>query len=186
VLPKRDVFKIRSTEVPGQPTGAIFISGSRDGASADGYYLARLKQNLVAAATTSAQVVSGWRYRIEVEAIASQRAVEKAVVGERQIQRAAITTVAIGCLHQIADKAAVADYRQDVALDRTAARLRRTGADASRPIVGEARRFDQQQAAGSGPPSDGSSAKGARINSAAAVKGGSTNDQRSARILVTP
>lgn len=41
----RDVFKIRSTEVPGSRTGAIVISGSRDGASTDGYYLARLVGN---------------------------------------------------------------------------------------------------------------------------------------------
>ncbi|MGL6291225.1 MAG: hypothetical protein ACRC2H_11090 [Silanimonas sp.] len=41
----RDVFKIRSTEVPGSRTGAIVISGSRDGGSTDGYYLARLVGN---------------------------------------------------------------------------------------------------------------------------------------------
>ena len=41
----RDVFKIRSTEIPGSRTGAIVISGSRDGASTDGYYLARLVGN---------------------------------------------------------------------------------------------------------------------------------------------
>ena len=41
----RDVFKIRSTEVPGSRTGAIVISGSRDGAATDGYYLARLVGN---------------------------------------------------------------------------------------------------------------------------------------------
>ncbi len=43
----RDVFKIRSTEVPGQPTGTLFISGSRDGAGVNGYYLARLNNNFV-------------------------------------------------------------------------------------------------------------------------------------------
>lgn len=44
----RDVFKIRSSEVPGQNTSAIFISGSRDGASGeDGYFLARLDQNFL-------------------------------------------------------------------------------------------------------------------------------------------
>ena len=41
----RDVFKIRSTEVPGSRTGAVYISGARDGASTDGYYLARLVGN---------------------------------------------------------------------------------------------------------------------------------------------
>ena len=41
----RDVFKIRSTEVPGSRTGVIMISGSRDGAATDGYYLARLVGN---------------------------------------------------------------------------------------------------------------------------------------------
>lgn len=44
----RDVFKIRSTEVPGAATGQIFISGSRDSAN-DGYYLARLNGNFVTA-----------------------------------------------------------------------------------------------------------------------------------------
>ncbi len=45
----RDVFRIRTTEVPGEPTGAIYISGSRDTARAedDGYYLARLDGNFV-------------------------------------------------------------------------------------------------------------------------------------------
>jgi hypothetical protein len=41
----RDVFKIRSTEVPGSRTGAIVISGSRDSGTTDGYYLARLVGN---------------------------------------------------------------------------------------------------------------------------------------------
>ena len=45
----RDVFKIRSTEVPGQPTGDLYISGSRDGAAVDGYYLAKLVGNGVSA-----------------------------------------------------------------------------------------------------------------------------------------
>lgn len=43
----RDVFKIRSTEVPGQPTGSVYISGSRDGAVTNGYYLAKLNGNFV-------------------------------------------------------------------------------------------------------------------------------------------
>jgi len=53
----RDVFKIRSTEVPGQATGSIFISGSRDGASVNGYYLARLNQNFVNAVPTALSYV---------------------------------------------------------------------------------------------------------------------------------
>lgn len=48
----RDVFKIRSSEVPGAPTGILVISGSRDGASTDGYYLARLNGNFVSAVPT--------------------------------------------------------------------------------------------------------------------------------------
>lgn len=43
----RDVFRIRSTELPGQATGVIYVSGSRDGSSPDGYYIARLRGNLV-------------------------------------------------------------------------------------------------------------------------------------------
>jgi hypothetical protein len=43
----RDVFKIRSSEVPGSATGTLFISGSRDSGSTDGYYLAKLNANFV-------------------------------------------------------------------------------------------------------------------------------------------
>ena len=43
----RDVFKIRSTEVPGAATGAIFISGSRDNGTTNGYFLAKLNANFV-------------------------------------------------------------------------------------------------------------------------------------------
>lgn len=45
----RDVFRIRSNEVPGEPTGDIWISGSRDvsSSSEDGYYIARLNGNFV-------------------------------------------------------------------------------------------------------------------------------------------
>jgi hypothetical protein len=53
----RDVFKIRSTEVPGSTTGAIFISGSRDGGSTDGYYIAKLDQNFVNSLPTSLSYV---------------------------------------------------------------------------------------------------------------------------------
>ncbi len=42
----RDVFKLRSTEVPGDPTGSIYLSGNRDSANG-GYYLARLDGNFV-------------------------------------------------------------------------------------------------------------------------------------------
>jgi len=42
----RDVFRLRSTEIPGQPTGALYLSGSRDGAT-PGYYIARLDDNWV-------------------------------------------------------------------------------------------------------------------------------------------
>ena len=45
----RDIFKIRSTEVPGAATGEIFISGSRDGSATNGYYLAKLNGNFVSA-----------------------------------------------------------------------------------------------------------------------------------------
>lgn len=41
-----DVFKLRSTEVPGAATGALYLSGNRDSAST-GYYLARLNGNFV-------------------------------------------------------------------------------------------------------------------------------------------
>ncbi len=45
----RDVFKIRSTEIPGSPTGDIYISGSRDGGATDGYYIAKLNSNFLSA-----------------------------------------------------------------------------------------------------------------------------------------
>lgn len=53
----RDVFKIRSSEIPGQPTGSIILSGSRDGAVTDGYYLARLNGNFVSALPTALSYV---------------------------------------------------------------------------------------------------------------------------------
>lgn len=43
----RDVFKLRSTEIPGAATGALYLSGNRDSANT-GYYLARLNGNFVA------------------------------------------------------------------------------------------------------------------------------------------
>ena len=45
-----DVLRIRVTNVPGQTTGAIYFSGSRDGATPSdqtGYYIARLNDNFV-------------------------------------------------------------------------------------------------------------------------------------------
>jgi len=42
----RDVFKLRSTEVPGASTGALYLSGNRASANA-GYFLARLNGNFV-------------------------------------------------------------------------------------------------------------------------------------------
>jgi hypothetical protein len=49
----RDVYKIRSTEVPGSTTGQLYISGNRDGGSSDGYYIAKLNNNFVAGAPTA-------------------------------------------------------------------------------------------------------------------------------------
>lgn len=43
----QDVSRIRSTNVPGAPTGALYVSGRRDGASEDGYFIARLNGNFV-------------------------------------------------------------------------------------------------------------------------------------------
>lgn len=45
----RDVVRMRSTEVPGEPTGELFISGRRDTADVEneGYYLAKLDNNFV-------------------------------------------------------------------------------------------------------------------------------------------
>lgn len=53
----RDVFKIRSTEVPGQTTGDLFISGSRDGGSTNGYFLAKLNANFVSAIPSATSYV---------------------------------------------------------------------------------------------------------------------------------
>lgn len=43
----RSVARIRGSEVPGAPTGALFVSGHRDNVANDGYYLARLDRNFV-------------------------------------------------------------------------------------------------------------------------------------------
>lgn len=50
----RDVTRIRTTEVPGQPTGDMFVSGRRDTAdpTEDGYYIGKLDGNFVDAPPT--------------------------------------------------------------------------------------------------------------------------------------
>ncbi len=50
----RDIYKIRLTNRPGQPTGTIYISGNRDAAvdAQDGYFVARLNGNFVSATPT--------------------------------------------------------------------------------------------------------------------------------------
>lgn len=40
----RDVYRLRQTSPPGQPTGAIYLSGTRDGAT-PGYFIGRLDNN---------------------------------------------------------------------------------------------------------------------------------------------
>lgn len=57
----RDVFRIRSTGLPGAATGQIYVSGSRDGANVDGYYLARLDGNFVDAPPTATVFVHNVR-----------------------------------------------------------------------------------------------------------------------------
>jgi Secretion system C-terminal sorting domain len=50
----RDIFKIRTTNIPGQPTGDIIVSGNRDvdDYNKDGYFLAKLNNNFVKGAPT--------------------------------------------------------------------------------------------------------------------------------------
>ncbi|MGY6555096.1 MAG: hypothetical protein ACXIUM_11325 [Wenzhouxiangella sp.] len=43
----RSVFRMRTTNIPGQSTGDLFISGHRDNVSNAGYYLARLNNNFL-------------------------------------------------------------------------------------------------------------------------------------------
>lgn len=59
----RDVHRIRTTNLPGQPTGSIYISGSRDVTDpmADGYYIAKLAGNFVNGAAVSVS----WAYDVE-------------------------------------------------------------------------------------------------------------------------
>jgi hypothetical protein len=58
----RDVFKIRTTNVPGQPTGDMYISGNRDVTDylKDGYYLAKLNNNFVKGVPTALS----WTYEV--------------------------------------------------------------------------------------------------------------------------
>ncbi|MRG92022.1 hypothetical protein [Polyangium spumosum] len=59
----RDVRRIRTTNLPGQPTGSIYISGSRDVSDPmqDGYYLAKLDGNFVDGEAISV----AWTYDVE-------------------------------------------------------------------------------------------------------------------------
>lgn len=61
----RDVYRIRSTEVPGQATGQLFISGSRDLSSwlGSGYYLAKLNNNFMDGLPTALE----WSYDVVAE-----------------------------------------------------------------------------------------------------------------------
>ena len=60
----RDVLKIKTTNIAGQATGDIFISGNRDVAAGDylndGYYIAKLNNNFVKAAPTGLT----WSYQV--------------------------------------------------------------------------------------------------------------------------
>ena len=58
----RDIRRIRTTNVPGAPTGTLFVSGSRDDtAGDDGYYIARLDGNVVDVPLTGAS----WSYDVD-------------------------------------------------------------------------------------------------------------------------
>jgi hypothetical protein len=59
----RDVKRLRTTSLPGQPTGDLYLSGTRDAAntSDDGYFIARLDQNFVQAAPTALR----WAYNVK-------------------------------------------------------------------------------------------------------------------------
>ncbi len=59
----RDVRRIRSTEIPGQASGAIYISGTRDGPS-PGYYIARLNANWL----TSPPTAVSWAHNADCTA----------------------------------------------------------------------------------------------------------------------
>ena len=43
----RSVYRMRTTEIPGQATGRLFISGHRDNGSSNGYFIARLNGNFI-------------------------------------------------------------------------------------------------------------------------------------------
>jgi hypothetical protein len=55
----RDVYRIRTTNIPGEPTGDIYFSGNRDvsDSASEGYYIARLNANFVSAPPTATQWV---------------------------------------------------------------------------------------------------------------------------------
>jgi len=57
----RDVRRIRTASIPGQPTGDLYISGSRDNATShNGYYIAKLDANFVTAPPTAL----AWSYDV--------------------------------------------------------------------------------------------------------------------------
>ena len=43
----RSVYRMRTTEIPGQVTGQLFISGHRENGTTNGYFIARLNDNFV-------------------------------------------------------------------------------------------------------------------------------------------
>ncbi len=57
----RDVNRIRLSNLPGATTAEVFISGSRDGGSTDGYYLAKLNANFVTVAPSGLS----WAYNVD-------------------------------------------------------------------------------------------------------------------------
>ncbi|MBA3706073.1 MAG: hypothetical protein H0W84_09300, partial [Bacteroidetes bacterium] len=73
----RDIYKIETTNIPGQTTGNIYISGNRDvtNSSDDGYYIAKLNNNYVNAVPTAL----AWSYN--VSATADHKAIQPWDVG---------------------------------------------------------------------------------------------------------
>ena len=58
----RDIRRIRTTSIPGNATGALFVSGSRDATTInDGYYIARLDGNVLDVPLTGAS----WVYDVD-------------------------------------------------------------------------------------------------------------------------
>ena len=58
-----DVNRIRTTSLPGQPTATIYVSGSRDNAATDGYYLARLDGNFL----KGSKVGVAWTHNVSAQ-----------------------------------------------------------------------------------------------------------------------